>query len=152
MGLIGNGRRYESYFNLFLPCIFLLTWKYLVAKETIGALRPGNTYHIRIIALDSAGARLKVYGPAVFRTDVCLNYSLFCLEFNSLFFFLLILGLDLTVFFFWTFKGPEDTRQPKVNEGKMDQEWNNVVSAYPEPAPKADPYSGLFLFFLQNLF
>lgn len=42
----------------------------LVPKETLGALRPGNKYLIRVLALDSSGCRLKILGPATFITEV----------------------------------------------------------------------------------
>eukprot|EP01126_Amoeba_proteus_P062895 TRINITY_DN860_c0_g2_i6.p1 TRINITY_DN860_c0_g2~~TRINITY_DN860_c0_g2_i6.p1 ORF type:complete len:127 (-),score=21.41 TRINITY_DN860_c0_g2_i6:282-662(-) len=38
-------------------------------KETLGALRPGNTYIVQVIALDSANCRLAILGPSTFRTD-----------------------------------------------------------------------------------
>jgi hypothetical protein len=39
-------------------------------KETLGALRPGNKVLIRIIAINSSGAKVGVLGPAEFLTAV----------------------------------------------------------------------------------
>jgi len=42
-------------------------------KETLGALRAGNKYLIRIIAIDSSGARVGELGPAEFLTTGALD-------------------------------------------------------------------------------
>eukprot|EP01127_Copromyxa_protea_P013462 TRINITY_DN3635_c0_g1_i2.p2 TRINITY_DN3635_c0_g1~~TRINITY_DN3635_c0_g1_i2.p2 ORF type:complete len:133 (-),score=35.95 TRINITY_DN3635_c0_g1_i2:32-430(-) len=76
-------------------------------KDTLGSLRPGNSYIVRVVALDSSNNRLAVLGPATFITE-----------------------------------GPEDKRQPKVKFDKLDAHWEEVLTMYPEPAAKADPYSG----------
>jgi len=38
-------------------------------KETLGSLRPGNKYLVRVLALNSSGQRLKSLGPATFTTE-----------------------------------------------------------------------------------